>query len=124
MTKPIGYLGERQDINLRQGADMVPSLYISLQNDDGSTRDVTNGSLRATISQNGVHVADMAVTKLSATVAPQFKIDLPHATTATLPVMPTDAPSPILDWGADYTEGQEIEPVAYGRVSILRNSVP
>ncbi len=121
----VGFLGNYQPITLRQGADMVPQILISLKNEDGSDRDVTNGSLRATISKAGIHVADMTVTKLNATTAPQFAIDVPHTTTAEVDCGPTlESLASTYQWGADYTEGADIEPVAYGPCNVLRNSVP
>lgn len=125
MTNPIGFLGVRQDLAARQGADLVPSLPVALQNSDGTTRDVTAGTLVATISKNGVHVADMVVTKGNPTVEPQFTIDVPHATTLALASGPTPAaPESLYDWGARYTEGDAVEDVAWGQFTVSRNIIP
>ena len=125
----LGYIGERLDLLIRQGADFPVdgALTVTLTYADKEPYDLTGCTISATVkkeSDDGPE-ADMVV-DFGDRSAGVFNLTMPHDITATLTCGPTiNMAASRYVWQADLTTASGwIIPLYYGDVAVYRDITP
>jgi len=123
MTKTIGQIGQRLDLNIRRGADFGPYV-IALQNPDGTPVDLTGTSVAAAMRRSFDTPDPPAATFTTAIDGPagEITLNLPAAANAALdtgPKLSSPRSRYVWDLVITWTDGR-VEPLLYGEVRMLR----
>lgn len=123
MSFPIGFVGVRQDIEIRQGADLQPTL-VTLLAANGGPVNLTGGAFRGSVWRDPDVRVDMTFAIVDAQ-AGVFSYSMPQQDTTRLPGAPSlQMQQAAYNWGVDFVASDdEVYPVFYGRALVLRSPV-